>query len=126
MSAQIRRERDACCTTLERTQKGGPDIAPWQEWFLSCLRRAIDGSQETLARVLDKAHSCDRFAQSSLNARQVEVLNSLLDGLEGKLTTSKRAKLAKCSQDTAYRDILGLVERGVLRKDSGGGRSTNY
>ena len=67
MSAQIRRERDACCTTLERTQKGGPDIAPWQEWFLSCLRRAIDGSQETLARVLDNAHSCDHFAQSSLN-----------------------------------------------------------
>jgi Fic family protein len=126
MSAQIRRERDAYYTALERTQKGGLDITPWQEWFLSCLRRAIDGSQDALARVLDKASFWHRFAQASLSARQVNVLNRLLDGFEGKLTTSKWAKLAKCSQDTAYRDILDLVERGALCKDPGGGRSTSY
>jgi Fic family protein len=126
MSAQIRRERDDYYTTLERTQKGTPDITLWQEWFLSRLRRAIDGSQEPLARVLDKALFWDRFAQASLSARQVKVLNRLLDGFEGKLTTSKWAKLTKCSQDTAYRDILDLVERGALRKDHGGGRSTSY
>jgi Fic family protein len=126
MSAQIRRERDDYYTMLERTQKAALDVTRWQEWFLRCLRRAIDGSQETLARVLEKARFWDRFAQASLNARQVKVLNQLLDGFEGKLTTSKWAKLAKCSQDTAYRDILDLVERGALRKDASGGRSTSY
>ena len=126
MSAQIRRERDGYYTILEHTQKGTLDVTPWQEWFLTCLRRAIDGSQETLARVLDKARFWDRFAQAPLNARQVKVLNRLLDSFEGKLTTSKWAKLAKCSQDTAYRDILDLVERGALRKDASGGRSTSY
>jgi Fic family protein len=126
MSAQIRRERDDYYTILERTQKGALDVTPWQQWFLTCLRRAIDGSQETLARVLEKARFWDRFAQASLNVRQVKVLNRLLDGFEGKLTTSKWAKLAKCSQDTAYRDTLDLVERDALRKDSGGGRSTSY
>jgi len=126
MSAQIRRERDDYYTTLERTQKGALDITLWQDWFLTCLRRAIDGSQETLARVLGKARFWERFAQASLNARQVKVLNRLLDGFEGKLTTSKWAKLAKCSQDTAYRDTLDLVERGALRRDPAGGRSTSY
>jgi Fic family protein len=82
--------------------------------------------RNTLGTVLDRAHSWERFAQQSLNARQVKVLNKLLDGFEGKLTTSKWAKLAKCSQDTAYRDILDLVERGALRKDPVGGRSTSY
>jgi hypothetical protein len=98
----------------------------WQEWFLSCLGGAIDGSQETLSSVLTKARFWERFAQQSLNVRQVKVLNSLLDGFEGKLTTSKWAKLTKSSQDTAYRDILDLVERGALRKDPSGGRSTSY
>jgi Fic family protein len=122
MSSQIRRERSDYYSILERTQKGSLDITPWQEWFLSCLRRAIDGSQDTLAAVLGKARFWERFAQQPLNARQVEVLNRLLDGFEGKLTTSKWAKLAKCSQDTAYRDILDLIERGALRKDPGGVR----
>lgn len=126
MSAQIRRERDDYYTILERTQKGELDVTPWPEWFLTCLRRAIDGSQETLARVLEKARFWDRFAQASLNVRQVKVLNRLLDGFEGKLTASKWAQLAKCSQDTAYRDILDLVERGGLRRESGGGRSSCY
>jgi Fic family protein len=126
MSAQIRRERDDYYTILERTQKGTLDATPWQQWFLTCLRRAIDGSQETLARVLGKARFWDRFAQASLNARQINVLNRFLDGFEGKLTTSKWAKLTRCSQDTAYRDILDLVERGALRRDPAGGRSTSY
>jgi Fic family protein len=126
MSAQIRRERSDYYITLERTQTGGLDVTSWQEWFLSCLRRAIEGSQTTLSAVLKKAHFWERFAQQSLNARQVKVLNKLLDDFEGKLTTSKWAKLTKCSQDTAYRDVLDLVERGALRKDSGGGRSTSY
>jgi Fic family protein len=126
MSAQIRRERSDYYTMLERTQKGGLDVTSWQEWFLSCLRRAIEGSQDTLSSVLTKARFWERFAQQSLNARQVTVLDRLLDNFEGKLTTSKWAKLTKSSQDTAYRDILDLVERGALRKDSSGGRSTSY
>jgi Fic family protein len=126
MSAQIRRERSDYYTMLERTQKGALDVTPWQDWFLSCLHRAIEGSQGTLGAVLEKARFWERFAQQSLNERQIKVLNRLLDGFEGKLTTSKWAKLTKCSQDTAYRDILDLVERGALRKDSGGGRSTSY
>ncbi len=126
MSAQIRRERNAYYTTLERTQRGALDVTPWQEWFLSCLHRAIEGSHDTLGAVLEKARFWERFAQQSLNGRQVKVLNRLLDGFEGKLTTSKYAKLTKSSQDTAYRDILELLERGALRKDPGGGRSTSY
>ncbi len=126
MSAQIRRERNDYYTALERTQRGGLDITPWQEWFLQCLRRAIEGSQDTLGAVLEKARFWERFAQESLNERQIKVLNRLFDGFEGKLTTSKWAKLSKCSQDTAYRDILDLVERGALQKDAGGGRSTSY
>ena len=126
MSAQIRRERSDYYTMLERAQKGALDVTPWQEWFLACLNRAIESSQGTLAAVLDKARFWQRFAQQSLNARQVKVLNRLFDGFEGKLTTSKYAKLTKSSQDTAYRDILELVERGALRRDPGGGRSTRY
>ena len=126
MSAQILRERSDYYTMLERTQKAALDITPWQNWFLSCLHRAIEGAQGTLGVVLDKARFWNRFAQQSLNERQIKVLNRLLDGFEGKLTTSKWAKLTKSSQDTAYRDIMDLVERGALLKDSGGGRSTSY
>jgi Fic family protein len=126
MSAQIRIERRDYYATLERAQKGSLDVTPWQDWFLSCLDRAIQGAHGTLTTVLQKARFWDRFARQALNARQVKVLNRLLDGFEGKLTTSKWAKLTKSSQDTAYRDILDLLERGVLRKDAGGGRSTSY
>jgi Fic family protein len=126
MSAQIRRERKSYYDTLEYTQKGDLDITHWQDWFLNCLDRAIAGAQETLSAVLDKAQFWERFAKEPLNERQINILNRILDGFEGKLTTSKWAKLAKCSQDTAYRDILDLVERGALQKDPGGGRSTSY
>jgi len=126
MSAQIRRERNDYYTLLERTQKGELDITPWQDWFLNCLMRAIEGAEDRLGAVLKKAQFWQRFAAESLNNRQIKVLNRLLDRFEGKLTSSKWAKIAKCSQDTAYRDILDLVERGVLQKDPGGGRSTSY
>jgi Fic family protein len=126
MSAQIRREHNDYYSTLEQTQKSTLDVTPWQNWFLTCLLRAIDGAQETLGAVLSKAQFWERFAKEPLNERQIKALNRLLDGLDGKLTTSKWAKLAKCSQDTAYRDILDLLERGALKKDPGGGRSTSY
>jgi Fic family protein len=126
MSAQIRRQRNDYYSTLEWTQKGELDVTRWQTWFLDCLLAAIEGAQETLGTVLGKAHFWERFAKAPLNERQIKVLNRLLDGFEGKLTTSKWAKLAKCSQDTAYRDILDLVQQGALKKDLGGGRSTSY
>jgi Fic family protein len=126
MSAQIRRERDDYYLMLERTQKGELDITAWHEWFLGCLLRAMEGSQQLLGGVLNKARFWERFAKEPLHERQIKVLNRLLDGFEGKLTTSKWAALTKSSQDTAYRDILDLVAKGALKKDSGGGRSTSY
>ncbi|MCL5962310.1 MAG: Fic family protein [Chloroflexi bacterium] len=126
MSAQIRQDRAAYYNILERTQKGTVDITPWMEWFLGCLGRAIDGAQATLGAVLAKARFWDALAGVALNERQRLVLNRLLDGFEGNLTTSKYAKLAKCSQDTAGRDILLLVERGILVRNPEGGRSASY
>ena len=126
MSAQIRRENKDYYDTLELTQKGELDVTRWQGWFLNCLLGAIEGAQETLSDILDKARFWERFAKQPLNERQVKILNKLLDGFEGKLTTSKWAKIAKCSQDTAYRDILNLISLGALQKDAGGGRSTSY
>jgi len=126
MSAQIRLERKEYYSVLESTQKGGMDVTRWQTWFLSCLLRAIEGAHDKLGSVLRKARFWERFATEPLNKRQIAILNRLLDGIKGKLTTSKWAKMAKCSQDTAYRDILDLVQRGALKKDPGGGRSTSY
>lgn len=114
MSTQICEERAAYCDILERTQKATMDISPWMEWFLACFGRAIDGAQATLAFVLSKARFWESISDFPLNARQRLVLNRLLEGFEGKLTTSKCAKLAKCSQDTALRDTLPLLERGIL------------
>jgi Fic family protein len=126
MSAQIRHERKSYYDTLEATQKGELDVTQWQDWFLTCLQSAIEGAQETLASILSKSHFWERFAKETLNERQIKILNKLLDGFVGKLTTSKWAKIAKCSQDTAYRDILKLIDLGALKKDAGGGRSTSY
>ena len=126
MSAQIRREHKGYYDTLEWTQKGELDVTRWQGWFLACLLGAIEGAQETLAAILGKARFWERFVKEPLNERQIKILNRLLDGFEGKLTTSKWAKIAKCSQDTAYRDILDLIDRDALRKNPGGGRSTSY
>ena len=126
MSSQIRVERRAYYHILERTQKATPDISEWMGWFLACLGRAIDGAETTLASVLTKASFWQHIEGVPLNVRQRRVLNRLLDGFEGKLTTSKWAKLAKCSQDTALRDITALVNDGILVRSSARGRSTNY
>ena len=126
MSAQIRLERKSYYDNLERTQKGTMDITNWMEWFLDCLTRAIEGSKGTLESVLYKAQFWGANAGEQFNDRQIKILNLLLEGFEGKLTSSKWAKIAKCSQDTAYRDILNLIERDVLLKSSEGGRSTSY
>lgn len=126
MSAQIRRERDAYYDMLEATQKGELDITGWLEWFLECLDRAFDGAEETLANVLRKAEFWKKHAAARFNDRQRDILNRLLDGFEGKLTSTKYALIEKTSPDTALRDINDLVERGLLKKDEGGGRSTSY
>jgi Fic family protein len=126
MSAQIKLEHNAYYDILESTQKGTLDVTAWILWFLDCLGRAIDGAHVTLRAVLDKARFWDRVRDVPLNDRQRSVINRLLDGIEGKLTSTKYAKLTKCSQDTAYRDILALVERDVLVQNPEGGRSTSY
>jgi Fic family protein len=126
MSAQIRIERNDYYDRLEKTQAGGLDITPWLHWFLGCLDRAIEQSEEALGSVLRKARFWEIHAHKPFNDRQRSMLNRLLDGFEGKLTSSKWAQLAKCSQDTALRDILDLIEQNALAKDSGGGRSTSY
>ena len=126
MSEQIRKERDSYYDILERTQKGTMDVTQWLIWFLSCLDRAIENAQNILAAVLAKARFWEHIREISLNERQTRILNRLLEGFERKLTTSKYAKLAKCSQDTALRDISFLVEKGILIRNSAGGRSTSY
>lgn len=126
MSAQIRQERNAYYDILERTQKGDLDITSWLEWFLGCLDRAFDRAERTLANVFRKARFWEKHAGAAFNDRQRDMLNRLLNGFEGKLTTSKWAQIEKCSQDTALRDIDDLVARGILRKDPAGGRSTSY
>ena len=126
LSAQIQRERKAYYDILERTQKGSMDVTEWLAWFLGALHRAVDQAQYTLDAVLTKPRFWQRWATLSLNERQVKLLNRLLDGFEGKLTSSKWATLARCSPDTALRDINDLLARGVLRKSDAGGRSTSY
>ena len=126
LSAQIRAERNDYYDILEHTQRGTLDVTPWMEWFLGCLGRAFGGTEETLAAVMRKARFWERLATLRINERQRVVLNRLLDGFEGKLTTAKWAKLAKCSHDTALRDIQALIYSGVLQQDPAGGRSTSY
>lgn len=126
MSAQIRKERKEYYDILETTQKSSLDITGWLFWFLHCLDRAIAATDETLATVLKKARFWEKYAHASLNNRQRLILNKLLDGFEGKLNTSKWAKIAKTSQDTALRDIQDLIEKQILVKAGGGGRSTSY
>lgn len=126
MSAQIRTERNAYYEILEKTQQGSMHITEWMEWFLQCLYRAMLASEEILAYVLKKAAFWKLHQQTIFNARQVLMLNKILDGFEGKLNTSKWAKIAKCSQDTALRDIQDLLQKNVLIKENAGGRSTSY
>jgi len=126
MSAQIKLEHKEYYDILEATQKGTMHVTEWMLWFLDCLGRAIDGAHLTLKAVIDKARFWERIKDEQLNERQRSIINRLLDGFEGKLTSSKYAKLTKCSQDTAHRDIQALVERRVLIQNPEGGRSTSY
>ncbi|WP_341023578.1 Fic family protein [Brevundimonas diminuta] len=126
MSAQIRAERKTYYEMLEATQKGDLDVTAWLLWFIACLDRAFDGAETILASVMRKARFWEALADQPLNERQRKVLNRLLDGFEGKLTNAKWAALAKTSSDTALRDISDLMQRGILERDAGGGRSTSY
>jgi Fic family protein len=126
MSSQIEAERKDYYLELEAAQKGGLDLTRWLAWFLGCLDRAIEGADTALATILNKARVWQRLQPHPVNERQRRVLNRLLDGFQGSLTTSKYAKLARCSADTALRDIQELLERGVLVQNQGGGRSTSY
>ncbi|MFH1189308.1 MAG: Fic family protein [Candidatus Omnitrophota bacterium] len=127
MSLQIRKERNTYYEVLEKIQKHTRmDITAWLEWFLACLDRALNRTESTLADVFRKAHFWELHPSESLNERQRMMINKLFDRFEGALTSSRWGKMAKCSQDTALRDILELVERGILIKSSAGGRSTNY
>jgi Fic family protein len=126
MSAQIRQERNLYYDMLESTQKGDLDITPWLRWFLGCLDRAFDHTESVLANVFRKARFWDKNASASLSDRQRDMLNRLLDGFQGNLTSSRWATIEKCSQDTALRDIDDLLKKGILIKDEAGGRSTSY
>ncbi|RDI44848.1 Fic family protein [Aquicella lusitana] len=126
MSAQIQCERNEYYQVLENCQKGSLDITEWLEWYLRCLQHAIVASNLVLQTVLTKAAFWRAHSGESFNERQRMLINRLLDGFEGKLNSSKWAKIAKCSQDTALRDITDLLGRKVLLKDEGGGRSTSY
>ncbi len=126
MSAQIQKERKSYYDILERSQKSDLDITDWIEWFLICLDNALNATSEILSSVLNKAQFWEKHSNTVLTTRQTLMLNKLLDGFAGKLTTSKWAKITKCSHDTALRDIQDLVEKGILIKDDAGGRSTRY
>ena len=126
LSAQIQRERRSYYDILESTQKGSLDVTPWLKWFLANLATAVNTAQHTLDDVLAKTRFWQRWATTPLNERQVKLLNRLLDGFEGRLNSSKWAAIAKCSPDTALRDINELLALGVLRKSAAGGRSTSY
>ena len=126
MSYQISLEKNKYYDVLEKTQKGSGDITEWLLWFLDCLDKAIESTTETLSAVLSKARFWDVHKEDRFNERQMKIVNMLFDDFFGKLTTSKWAKIAKCSSDTALNDINDLISKGVLKKNEEGGRSTNY
>ena len=126
MSAQILQEKEAYYNLLESTQKGGLDITAWLQWFLECLYHAMDSTEKTLSGIFDRHRFFETHRNTELNPRQQKMIANLLDGFFGKLTTSKWAKMTKSSPDTALRDIQDLVDKGILAKEPGGGRSTNY
>lgn len=126
MSSQIWRERAGYYAILEHTQKGGLDVTPWLAWFLACFSRAIDGAEADASGVLRKADFWRHHGSVSMNDRQRSILNRFLDGFEGKLTARKWAILGKCSPASAQRDIVDLVEKGVLLRNPGGSKNTSY
>jgi Fic family protein len=126
MSSQIALERKDYYRELETAQRGDTDLTGWLTWFLACLDRALDGAEQALKTVLGKAKLWEKINRRPVNDRQLLVIHRMLDGFDGYLTTSKYGKLAKCSTDTALRDIQGLVERRILLRNEAGGRSTSY
>lgn len=126
MSSQIRKDRKSYYNTLEKVQQGSLDVTKWITWFLECLLNSVKSSETTLNKVIYKHHFWNTYAKQVNNDRQKKMLNKLLDGFEGKLTTSKWAKINKCSSDTALRDIQDLIKKNILQKEKAGGRSTNY
>lgn len=126
MSAEIKQMQKEYYEILERTQKGDGDITAWLLWFLDCLEKALDSTENLLSGVLDKARFWEQHRNVQINERQRKLINLLFDGFFGKLTSSKWAKIAKCSPDTALNDIKDLIEKGLLEKNPEGGRSTNY
>jgi len=126
LSSQILIEKKVYYGILQKVQHSRSDITEWLSWFLNCLNRALKSTEETLKKVLYKADFWDKHKEMVLNSRQRLMLNKLLDGFDGKLKSSKWAKIAKCSADTALRDIKDLIEKGILRQVESGGRSTNY
>jgi Fic family protein len=126
MSATIRLERNEYYRILEETQKGEPDLTEWLHWYLHCLHESLEASSSILESVLAKAHFWEKNRHTYFNDRQKKIINKLFDGFEGRLNTSKWAKITKCSTDTALRDIQDLLDKKVLKKDEAGGRSTGY
>jgi Fic family protein len=126
MSTQIRKERNSYYDILEKTQRGSLDITNWLEWFLNSLLHSIESSEKLLEKVIYKHEFWLQNSKVSINDRQRKILNMLMDDFEGVLNTTKWAKIGKCSQDTALRDIQDLIEKGILTKSEQGGRSTNY
>jgi Fic family protein len=126
MSAQIERQKKEYYEILEKTQKGSLDITGWLDWYLKCLIGALESTEEILAKVLIKAKFWEKHASAIINNRQKVMINKLLEDFYGKLTTSKWAKITRCSQDTALRDIQDLIDKEILIKEPSGGRSTSY
>lgn len=126
LSNQILKDRKEYYQSLQDAQESDGDITQWIEWFLNCLFRALQDTQNATDRVIDKVMFWDKHDDSEINHRQRLMINKLLEGFEGKLKTSKWAKITKCSQDTALRDIKDLMSKGILQKENSGGRSTNY
>ncbi|MEY4929752.1 MAG: hypothetical protein RI909_476 [Bacteroidota bacterium] len=126
MSAQIRKERNEYYECLEKSQSDSMDITDWILWFMACLDRSVKATEADLVGILDKAKFWEQHHENLLNERQRMMLNKLLDGFEGKTTTGKWSKIAKCSTDTALRDIQSLIDQNILEKENAGGRSTSY
>lgn len=126
MSAQIQKERKKYYDVLEQTQKGTLDITLWIQWFLNCLQEALNATEKLLQAILFKARFLEMHRNTKLNDRQAKMIHKLLDGFEGKLTSSKWAKMTKCSADSALRDMQDLINKKILVKESAGGRSTSY
>lgn len=126
MSAEINRRKKEYYNILESTQKGNMEITPWITWFISTLENAIKRTLEMVETTLQKSRFWDTLEDVAINERQRKIINRLWDNFEGKLTSSKWAKICHCSQDTASRDIKDLIVKGILKESGEGGRSTNY